>query len=107
MVVSATPFYRCLGILESDERRRGVHDECPGPRQDAAEMAATAASVTGTIDEEDRRQRSILEQIQHTLHRYPALGPFIVLVVLVDGIQPRRPGPVPQGRTTCPWSSGR
>jgi fructose transport system permease protein len=53
------------------------------PGQDAADMAATAASVTGTIDEEERRPLSSLERVQHTLHRYPALGPFIVLVVLL------------------------
>jgi fructose transport system permease protein len=52
-------------------------------RQDTAGMTAAAASVTGSIDDEDRRQRSKLERIQHTLHHYPALGPFIVLVVLV------------------------
>lgn len=56
----------------------------PGsPDPDAAAIAATVASVTGSIDEEDRRPRSPLERIQHTLHRYPALGPFIVLIVLV------------------------
>ena len=50
---------------------------------DAAEVAAVAASVTGPIDDEDRRRRSPLERVQHTLHKYPALGPFIVLIVLV------------------------
>ncbi len=56
----------------------------PGdPRPDTTQMPAAAASVTGTIDDDDRRSLSPLERIQHTLHRYPALGPFIVLVVLV------------------------
>lgn len=57
----------------------------PGsPGHDPAPVAAAgAASVTGVIDEDDRRPLSPLERIQHTLHRYPALGPFIVLLALV------------------------
>ena len=56
----------------------------PGdPRPDTTQVPAAAASVAGTTDEDDRRSLSPLERIQHTLHKYPALGPFIVLVVLV------------------------
>ena len=56
----------------------------PGdPRPDTTQVPAAAASVAGTTDEDDRRSLSPLERVQHTLHKYPALGPFIVLVVLV------------------------
>jgi fructose transport system permease protein len=56
----------------------------PGdPRPDTPQVPAAAASVAGTTDEDDRRSLSPLERVQHTLHKYPALGPFIVLVVLV------------------------
>lgn len=51
--------------------------------QDAADFEATAAAVTGDIDEEERREPTLLERVQRTLHKYPALGTFLVLVVMV------------------------
>lgn len=51
--------------------------------QDAADFEATAAAVTGNIDEEERREPTLLERVQRTLHKYPALGTFLVLVVMV------------------------
>src|SRR6188508_949928 len=44
---------------------------------------ATAATVTGVIDEDERWRPTVLERVQRTLHRYPALGPFLVLALLV------------------------
>lgn len=46
-------------------------------------MEAAAAAVVGEIDEEQWSKPSPLERVQHTLHKYPALGPFMVLVVMV------------------------
>ncbi len=45
-------------------------------------MEATAAAVTGTIDEEERQAPSPLQRLQRLLHRYPALGPLFVLAVM-------------------------
>ena len=51
--------------------------------QDEARMEATAASVSGEIDEAERRPPTLLERIQRTLHKYPALSPFIVLIAMI------------------------
>ena len=53
--------------------------------RDTAMAEAAASPVVGTIDEEEWRRPSALERVQRTLHKYPALGPFIVLVVMVVG----------------------
>lgn len=53
------------------------------PDDDASRMHAAAGAVTGLIDEEDRRSATLLQRVQRTLHKYPALGPFIVLIVMV------------------------
>jgi fructose transport system permease protein len=46
-------------------------------------MEAGAAAVAGEIDEDARRASTPLERIQRTLHKYPALGPFFVLLGMV------------------------
>ncbi|MCY7417296.1 MAG: ABC transporter permease [Chloroflexi bacterium] len=46
-------------------------------------MESTAVAVTGMIDEDERRAPSPLERVQRTLHKYPALGPLIVLILLI------------------------
>lgn len=51
--------------------------------RDTAGMEATAAAVTGEIDEEAWQASSPLERVQRTLHKYPALGPFLVLILMV------------------------
>jgi len=58
----------------TDESRRN---------RDPADFKTLAATVTGEIDEDEWRQPTLLERIQRTLHKYPALGPFLVLVVMV------------------------
>jgi len=45
-------------------------------------MEAAAAAVTGLNDDDERRALTPLERVQRTLHKYPALGPLIVLIVL-------------------------
>jgi fructose transport system permease protein len=50
---------------------------------DVARMEATAAAVTGMIDEEERQSPSPLQRVQRTLHRYPALGPLLVLAIMM------------------------
>lgn len=47
------------------------------------DYVTAAAGVGGEIAEEEWRTPSPLERIQRTLHKYPALGPFLVLVVMV------------------------
>jgi fructose transport system permease protein len=55
-----------------------------GPGRSADPLGeAAAAAVSGAIDEEERRRPSVLERAQRTLHKYPALGPFLVLVAVV------------------------
>ncbi|MFQ5973125.1 MAG: ABC transporter permease [Alphaproteobacteria bacterium] len=51
--------------------------------QDAADFEEMAAAVTGEIDEEEWQKPTPLERVQRTLHKYPALGPFLVLVAMV------------------------
>src|SRR5688572_26972792 len=53
--------------------------------RETAMAEAAASSIVGMIDEEEWRRPSALERVQRTLHKYPALGPFIVLVVMVVG----------------------
>ena len=55
----------------------------PSQQDDVARMESAAAAVGGEIDDEDRRSRSPLERLQHILHKYPALGPFFVLLGMV------------------------
>jgi fructose transport system permease protein len=51
--------------------------------QDVARMESTAAAVTGVIEEEEWRAPSPLQRVQRTLHRYPALGPLLVLAIMM------------------------
>ncbi len=51
--------------------------------ENAANFEAVASAVTGEIGEDEWYRPSPLERIQRTLHKYPALGPFLVLVVMV------------------------
>jgi fructose transport system permease protein len=60
--------------------------EMSGPQSrdhDEARMDALAAAVTGVIDEEERYAPSPLQRIQRLLHRYPALGPLLVLTLMI------------------------
>jgi fructose transport system permease protein len=50
---------------------------------DVTRMEAAAAAVAGEIDEEERRTLTPLARVQRTLHKYPALGPFLVLLGMV------------------------
>ena len=51
--------------------------------RDVAQMEATAAAVTGLIEEEERLAPSPLQRLQRILHRYPALGPLLVLAIMM------------------------
>jgi fructose transport system permease protein len=51
--------------------------------RESASAQATAAAVVGEISEQDRQEPSAVQRIQRVLHRYPALGPLIFLVVML------------------------
>ncbi len=56
----------------------------PEPRdEDTNRMKTAAAAVSGVIDEEEWQTPTPLERVQRTLHKYPALGPFLVLMVMI------------------------
>jgi fructose transport system permease protein len=58
----------------------------PGERHvEVAEAEATAAGVTGAIVDQERRPPTALQRFQRMLHRYPALGPFIVMMLMIVG----------------------
>ena len=48
-------------------------------RQEEASAEATAAAVSGEITEFDRQRPTVLQRIQRTLHKYPALAPLFFL----------------------------
>jgi len=52
-------------------------------RREAASAESTAAAVTGGITEEDRQDPTVPQRVQRLLHRYPALGPLVFLLVLL------------------------
>lgn len=47
------------------------------------EASAAAAAVGGEISEHDRQRPTLLQRIQRTLHKYPALAPLIFLAVML------------------------
>jgi fructose transport system permease protein len=51
-------------------------------RNDEASAEATALAVSGEISEHDRQAPTVLQRIQRLLHKYPALGPLVFLVVM-------------------------
>jgi fructose transport system permease protein len=53
------------------------------PNLDSAQADRAAAAVVGEISEHDRQQASLVQRVQRILHRYPALGPLVFLVVLL------------------------
>ena len=57
-----------------------------GPLDKKTELAtaeATAGSVGGEISEHDRQDPTTVQRIQRLLHRYPALGPLVFLLVML------------------------
>ena len=52
-------------------------------RQEEASAEATAAAVSGEITEFDRQQPTVLQRIQRTLHKYPALAPLFFLAFML------------------------
>jgi fructose transport system permease protein len=57
----------------------GPEDE----RKEEAQAEATALAVGGEIDEYDRQDPSVLQRIQRTLHKYPALAPLVFLAFMM------------------------
>ena len=51
--------------------------------RESASAEAAAAAVVGEISEHDRRDQTLVQRIQRILHRYPALGPLVFLVVML------------------------
>jgi fructose transport system permease protein len=56
-----------------------------GRSPDIVVAETTAAAVTGEIVELDRRPTTPMLRFQRLLHRYPALGPFCVLLLMIVG----------------------
>ena len=54
-----------------------------GRDRESAQAELTAAVVGGEISEHDRQRPTALQRIQRILHRYPALGPLFVLVMML------------------------
>jgi fructose transport system permease protein len=52
-------------------------------RREPASAEASAAAVVGEISEHDRQDPTAVQRIQRVLHRYPALGPLVFLVVML------------------------
>jgi fructose transport system permease protein len=60
------------------------HDDRAAERNEnpiQAELAA--AAVAGEISEHDRQQPTVLQRVQRVLHKYPALGPLFVLLLML------------------------
>ena len=56
-----------------------------GPEDHSRKQAsaeATAAVVVGEISEHDRQDPTALQRVQRLLHKYPALGPLVFLLVM-------------------------
>ncbi len=50
---------------------------------DAIRAELTAAAVAGEISEHERQHSTALQRVQRILHRYPALGPLLVLLMML------------------------
>lgn len=60
------------------------HDDSNEARKDDSIRAElTAAAVAGEISEHDRQQPTMVQRAQRILHRYPALGPLVVLLLML------------------------
>jgi fructose transport system permease protein len=60
------------------------HDDRAAERsEDSIRAELTASAVAGEISEHDRQPPSPLQRVQRLLHRYPALGPLIVLALML------------------------
>jgi len=52
-------------------------------RGEESSAEATALAVTGEISEHDRQDPTALQRVQRLLHKYPALGPLVFLLVML------------------------
>ncbi|MGD8684840.1 MAG: ABC transporter permease [Chloroflexota bacterium] len=60
------------------------HDDLDeGRSEDSIRAELTAAAVSGEISEHERQRPTPVQRAQRILHRYPALGPLVVLLLML------------------------